>query len=282
MLLGVWEAPGKHGAHFVALGYPTGSRCYRCADPAPGRSAARVRRLLLERSHLPQRETIAPAFLCDLSSISSCRISAVTRGRIIGIRIGTEEKIPERWREIATAEKELLAWGEWSKVVPPPQLPKGRQGTPPGTIRSSAAERTVVLLPLATTDGIGIEGARLRMVAWPFRREYGVTATLEVEGGKSFTTIARIDAWPSDPHDNTRRDICRRLGIPVTVESHHIHRFEDNALIGLEAFSGNLPIARPIHEATLSFKKFLAVVEREFRVRGLQGFPCPPTWEGLL
>jgi hypothetical protein len=46
-------------------------------------------------------------------------------------------------------------------------------------------------MPLARRSGAGLEGVRLRLTAWPFRKEYDVTATLEAEGGRSFVTIGR-------------------------------------------------------------------------------------------
>lgn len=227
---------------------------------------------------------IVTAFLCDLSSITSLRLSETMGGHAIGTRTREGEAIPERWRDIASVDKEPLTWPDWSHVEPPPPPPKGKSSAPRDEFRTSAAQRTQVVIPLAEVNGAGIESARLRITAWPRERNFDVTATLEIEGGRGFITIARVDAWPPDPHDNTRRDICRRLGIPVTVEEHHVHRFDDNACIGREAFHpfGNLPIARPISEATLSFKKFMAIVETEFRISGIRDFPSPPNWGALL
>lgn len=128
----------------------------------------------------------------------------------------------------------------------------------------------------------GIEGARLRLRAHADRREWEVTATLEVEGGRSFVCIARVDVWPPDPHKTVHRELCRRLGIPLEIESHHVHRFEDNALMGLEAFRNGMPLARPIEGDKMSFRCFMEIVCAEFHVTGLEEFPPPPTWGSLL
>jgi hypothetical protein len=98
-----------------------------------------------------------------------------------------------------------------------------------------------------------------------------VTATLEVEGGRSFVTIARVDAWPPDPHVNAlaRRDpVLRRL--PRIIEGHHAHRFADNARLGRRAFAphANLPVAAPVRGKLRSFRDFARIVGEEFRIEG--------------
>jgi hypothetical protein len=140
-------------------------------------------------------------------------------------------------------------------------------------------------MPLARRSGAGLEGVRLRLTAWPFRKEYDVTATLEVEGGRSFVTIGRVDAWPSDPHINSiarKHSALRHL--PAQIDGHHVHRFGDNALLGRGAFApmSNLPVAAPIEDRLQSFRDFLRIVGREFRIDGLSEFTPPRMAEADL
>jgi hypothetical protein len=81
------------------------------------------------------------------------------------------------------------------------------------------------------------------------RRAGEVTATLEVAGNRSFVTIARVDGWPVDPHINPvmrQHPTLRRL--PAQIDGDHVHRFTDNARLGVEAFApyANLPVAAPL------------------------------------
>ena len=61
--------------------------------------------------------------------------------------------------------------------------------------------------------------------------------------------------------------------------------FEDNARIGFSAFGpgpdGNLPAAAPLAEELTSFRGFLRIVAREFRIRGIEK-THPPNWHGML
>jgi hypothetical protein len=190
--------------------------------------------------------------------------------------------VPAHWRHISEMPKEMLEWPSWPEVDPPPTGPRviARRDQ----LRTTAGETVSVVIPLAQSGGAGLEAVRLRLTAWPFRKEYDVTATLEVEGGRSFVTIARIDGWPPDPHINAlarRHPALRHL--PAIVEGHHIHRFVDNARLGLGSFAplGNLPIAAPLDESLQSFRDFARIVEREFRIDGLAKF-TPPDWQRLI
>jgi hypothetical protein len=191
--------------------------------------------------------------------------------------------IPTAWQHVAEMPKEMLAWPSWPDLDPPPT---GRRVvTRRDQLHTAAGETVSVVIPLAQSGGAGLEAVRLRLTAWPFRKEYDVTATLEVEGGRSFVTIARIDGWPPDPHINVlarRHPALRHL--PAIVEGHHIHRFVDNARLGLGSFAplGNLPIAAPLLDDSLqSFRDFARIVEREFRIDGLAKF-TPPDWQRLI
>ena len=191
-----------------------------------------------------------------------------------------ESVIPEHWREIATVAKEPIGWPTWPEIVLPKPRPKTASRN---DLNTGAGNTTQIILPLARLSGEGIEGARIRITAWPFRRQFDVTATMEAPGGRSFVTIARLDAWPPDPHENVSRPHRQMLGVPAQVIGHHIHRFEDNARVGREAFApfGNLPIARPIEGPIDSFRQFLDMVGKEFRIEGLADWP-PPEWGELI
>jgi hypothetical protein len=190
--------------------------------------------------------------------------------------------VPAQWRHIAEMPKEMLEWPTWPEVDPPATGP--RVITRRGQLHTTAGETVSLVIPLAERGGAGLEAVRLRLIVWPFRKEYDVTATLEVEGGRSFVTIARVDAWPPDPHINTvsrRHPALRRL--PGMVEGHHIHRFLDNARLGRGAFApmGNLPVAAPLEDDLRSFRDFGCIVEREFRIDGLSRL-IPPNWQRLI
>lgn len=111
-----------------------------------------------------------------------------------------------------------------------------------------------------------------------------VTATLEVSGHRSrFVNIARLDAWPADPHLNVK--IRRHHGLqhlPPMIDGSHVHRFEDNARLGITAFHpySNLPAATPTPKLT-SFRDFLRIVGEEFGIDGLPGID-PPNWQELI
>lgn len=152
-------------------------------------------------------------------------------------------------------------------------------------LQSVAAETVEVVIPLGDADGVGMEGVQLRLNTWAYRRQHETTATLEVAGGRrSFVNIARVDAWPANPHFNTlARKIAGLRHVPAVVEGSHVHRFADNEKFGGKAFlpSYNLPVAVPITEPLTSFRGFLRTVAQEFNIRRLEDFP-PPTWQEYL
>ena len=122
------------------------------------------------------------------------------------------------------------------------------------------------------------------MVAWAFRELREVTATLEVAGNRSFVTIARIDGWPVDPHINPmmrQHPSLKRL--PAQIDSHHVHRFADNARLGVEAFApyANLPVAAPTSDDLGSFRDFLRTVAAEFQIDGADKLQAPD-WRVML
>jgi len=70
--------------------------------------------------------------------------------------------------------------------------------------------------------------------------------------------------------------------IPLEIDGHHVHRFEDNAKLGREAFgAGNLPLAVPVNGRLESFRDFMRVVGEEFKIDGLDQLD-PPDWTVLI
>lgn len=191
-------------------------------------------------------------------------------------------KIPERWAEIAGQQKTLMSWPAWPEVQP---LPTGRKVvTRRDELHTSAAETIEIVIPLGDASGVGLEGARLQITAWAFRQLREVTATLEAEGNRSFVTIARLDGWPVDPHINPmRRNHPTLRHLPAQIDNHHVHRFADNARLGIEAFAphANLPIAAPTPDDLGSFRDFLRTMAAEFHIDGADRIE-PPDWRVML
>ena len=190
--------------------------------------------------------------------------------------------VPSDWLRISEMAKEVVGWPAWPEADPSPS--GARIVTRRNELHTAAGSTISVVIPLGESGGPGREAVRLRLAAWPFRREYDVTATLEVEGGRTFVTIARVDGWPPDLHINT---VARRHGalrhLPPVIEGHHVHRFTDNARLGRGAFApmANLPIAAPIADRLRSFRDFAHIVENEFNIDGFNRFN-KPNWQGLL
>jgi hypothetical protein len=111
-------------------------------------------------------------------------------------------RVPEEWGELARQPKTIVGWPEWSDPKP---LPDPRKApTQRDELHTLAAELAETLIPLADSSGVGLEGVRLRINAWAYRRMHEVTAILEVPGHRRFVNVARVDAWPIDPHLNIR------------------------------------------------------------------------------
>ena len=194
--------------------------------------------------------------------------------------------IPRIWREIQQRKKAVLGWPDWSEAA---VLRTGKNvKTSRDDLHTVSAEVTQALFQLGNEQGVHIEGVRLRLKAWAYRRNRDVTATLEVVGDRSFVTIARIDAWPSSPHHNSFKALKKPAlkGFPTAIEGCHVHRFDDNAKYGAEAFGpgpeGNLPVAQAFPNDLQSFRDFLRSVGDEFNIEGLEEFPGPPSWQGLV
>jgi len=204
------------------------------------------------------------------------------RGRMAGKPKGSRPAIVlRRWVEVARMPKTLISWPAWSDPEPPVPSSVVR---PRFELTSVAAETTEVVIPLGHETGVGLQGVQLRLNAWAYRRMHEVTATLEVAGGRLFVTIARVDAWPADPHMNgLARTVPALRRHPSVIEGSHVHRFRDNARVGGKAFRPpyNLPIAVPVQEELTSFRGFLRTVAKEFVIVGLEDFD-PPRWQEYL
>lgn len=217
--------------------------------------------------------------------ISGC-IQAATHGAEMSKYKLVNTAIPDAWRRVLMQRKSVIGWPEW------PAVPSLRSGSKVKTsrddVRTVAAETTEVLFPLADDNGIGLEGVRLRLNAWAYRRHQDVTATLEVVGGRSFVAISRVDAWPTAPHQNSFKALKKPglKGFAGEILGCHVHRFDDNVKYGAEAFGagpeGNLPVAAAFPNDLQSFRDFLRSVGTEFNIEGLDEFPGPPGWQGLV
>jgi hypothetical protein len=194
--------------------------------------------------------------------------------------------VPSDWLLTMRRRKTVFGWPEWSKVA---ELRTGKKVQPPrDDVHTVSTEETFAIFQLADENGVHIEGLRLRLTAWAYKRHKDVTATLEVVGGRNFVTISRVDAWPSTPHHNSFK-VLKRLkgkGLSEVVSECHVHRFEDNEKYGPEAFGpgpeGNLPVAVAFPNALQSFREFLRSVGDEFNIDGLDDFPSPSGWQGLI
>jgi hypothetical protein len=194
--------------------------------------------------------------------------------------------IPDVWRETVERKKTLISWPSWSDVQ---ALPTGKNvRTDRDDVHTVSGEITDALFQLADEDGTGLAGVRLRLKAWAYKRHRDVTATLEVVGGRSFVTISRVDAWPSDPHHNSLKALKKpglKTFAPI-IDGCHVHRFADNVKYGGEAFGpgpeGNLPVAVAFPNDLQSFRDFLRSVGTEFNIEGLDEFPGPPSWQVIL
>jgi hypothetical protein len=178
-----------------------------------------------------------------------------------------------RWVEVAQMRKTLMSWPTWSDPEPPVPSTSGA-AISRSELTSVAAEITEVVIPLGDDTRVGLQGVQVRLNAWAYRRVHEVTATLEVAGGRSFVTIARVDAWPADPHMNSiARTVPALRGWPPIIEGSHVHRFRDNARVGGKAFRPpfNLPVAMPIKELT-SFRGFFTHCGRRVCYRWVRRF----------
>jgi hypothetical protein len=119
------------------------------------------------------------------------------------------------------------------------------------------------------------------LVGWPSWSDPELPPTVK----SSFVAIARVDAWPADPHLNgIARKHPKLRHVPLEVTGSHVHRFSDNARLGGKVFRPPfcLPVAVPTAETLTSFRGFLRTVASEFAIVGLEDFDPPPWQEWLL
>jgi hypothetical protein len=109
--------------------------------------------------------------------------------------------IRPEWRSILQRPKTIVGWAEWP-IVPPLRSGIGIV-SPRDDLHTRASEEMEVLFGFADDKGEVLEGVRLRLSAWAFRRNRDTTATLEALRGRTFVTISRVDAWPATPHRNS-------------------------------------------------------------------------------
>jgi hypothetical protein len=70
--------------------------------------------------------------------------------------------------------------------------------------------------------------------------------------------------------------------LPAEIYGHHVHRFDDNAKIGRDAFgAGNLPLAAPVTGRLQSYRDFLRTLGEEFKISGLDQLN-PPDWTVMI
>jgi hypothetical protein len=194
--------------------------------------------------------------------------------------------VPDEWRALVGLKKTIIGWPDWPPATTFRSGPKVK--TSKIDLHTTSTEETEVRFLLADKNGVGLEGARLRLSAWAFKRQRDVTATLEVVGGRSFVTISRVDAWPTTPHQNSHKALKKPglKGYSGEIPGCHVHRFDDNVKYGPEAFGagaeGNLPVAVAFPNNLQSFRDFLRSVGTEFNIEGLDEFPAPPGWQGLV
>lgn len=194
--------------------------------------------------------------------------------------------IRPEWQQIVRQRKTIFGWADWPPV---PTLRSGAKvKTPKDDIHTQANDQTEALFQLADEHGVSLEGVRLRLSGWAFRRNNDMTATLEAIGGRNFIAISRVDAWPTAPHGNSLKTLKKSgfKDFPWQIPGCHVHRFDDNARYGPEAFGpgpeGNLPVAAALPKDLQSFRDFLRCVAYEFNIEGLEEFPSPPGWQGLV
>lgn len=185
------------------------------------------------------------------------------------------------WSDLTSRPKSVFGWPDWAKL---PITQHGRDNSnveSRSPLRSLLAERVELLLQLQDENGIALEGVRVRIAAWSHRYLQDMTATFEVlDTGDRWLCINRIDFLPPAPHHNKHH---RRFGISPEIYGSHIHRCEDNAKLGVEAFTPreNLPNAIPLDREPNSFKEVVDLISEHFNISGISELPAPD-WNGEL
>ena len=185
------------------------------------------------------------------------------------------------WRRLIAQPKSIFGWPDWATIVIRNRSDNFADNEPVSPLRSQQAQRAEILIQLQDENGIAIEGARIRIAVWMHRYLEDITATLEVlDAGDRWVCISRIDFVPPAPHFNKH---YRRLGISPEIYGSHIHSCDDNAKIGVEAFSAreNLPVAVGLEREPTSFRDIIEVVSDRLNVSGISELRAPE-WNGEL
>jgi hypothetical protein len=151
------------------------------------------------------------------------------------------------------------------------------------TVNDSNRPRLEAVVRLRS-EGVSLEGLRLRANASIDFYDRDITMQLELLRWSSKFHLTRADFRPFSMHQNNRRELKhlpRRIEACVT----HIHRFEDNVRLGVDAFRSvkidNLPAAAPVEPAPGSVRDFLSVVAQCMSIGDCRDMPLPP-WQGRL
>lgn len=130
-------------------------------------------------------------------------------------------------------------------------------------------------------DGVVFQGLTLRGRVRKALPDRGVTFQLEYHAPQIIGgPICRIEWRPLSAHSNKGLG-PKPLRHVLQTESHH-HRFEDNWKHSPEAvLRGDLPIAVPVNDDPKNFRELLALVGKEFRIRGIQRITVPP-WAPVM
>jgi hypothetical protein len=195
------------------------------------------------------------------------------------VRRTTEPKL-EQWQALIEQPKTIFGWPDWSTlpVVRHSRAGAAKVGHKP--FHSQEAERIEKIVQLADTNGVSIEGVRIRISAWSQLPLADVTVTFEVLDSDRWVCTSRIDFLPRSPHGNVR---WRDFDLEPVINGSHIHTCNDNSRLGLDAFTPteNLPIAVSLTAEPVSFRDMLATVETCYNVGGF-GDITPPEWNGSL
>lgn len=185
------------------------------------------------------------------------------------------------WCGLVQCRKAVFGWPSWIEVPSRHESPARARRAGRTPFISHEADRCTLTVLLADETSASLEGTHLRIMAWKRRSLEDVTAILETLYEGKPTCLARVDCHPRSPHTNQH---WRKFGCPATIDGSHVHRFEENARVGRDAFHpvGNLPVAYPVEEEPQSFRDFVRLVGVVFAIAGLDDLPPPPTQEGMV
>lgn len=137
-------------------------------------------------------------------------------------------------------------------------------------------------MPLATEDGISIEGMSLVLEFAALSPHPGAAVLRHCP--RTAYHLGRYDFGTAERHTNTRAIAAGVCGIPKIVNGSHVHPFALNAKLGIDAFraTGNgPPAAVPIDDTRTSFRARMRLVGVEFSITDLEEIP-PPPYQGDL